>query len=155
VRFPERNEFIDNVLAVVLQFASQKRRIFFSSFDPDVAVMLHVKQSLYPVFFLTDVGKSRQRLDWRRTSLRAAVQFSRSTHLLGVISRVAPVLAAPANIKMVRDSGLVFGTYGQENNDLAHIRAQEALHVDIVVSDHITRARRSHHSHQEEQPKQN
>lgn len=56
---------------------------------------------------------------------------------------MTPILKEPELVKVVRASGLLLGTYGSENNDLRTIEQQEAAQVDLVVSDHITRARRA------------
>ena len=52
------------------------RDVLFSSFDPGVCTMLARKQSVYPVFFLTDAGGTLY-ADPRKNSLRQAIQFAK------------------------------------------------------------------------------
>jgi glycerophosphodiester phosphodiesterase len=53
----ELNTFVDTVLQVVYDHSNQ-RRIVFSSFNPDICLMLSFKQPSIPVLFLTDAGTS-------------------------------------------------------------------------------------------------
>jgi glycerophosphoryl diester phosphodiesterase len=52
----ERNFYVDLILKCIAEHAGPHRRIVFSSFDPDICTMLALKQSRYPVFFLTEAG---------------------------------------------------------------------------------------------------
>ena len=54
---PERNDYVDSILNVVFSCAGE-RKIIFSSFDPDVCILLSLKQPRYPIFFLTHSGTS-------------------------------------------------------------------------------------------------
>ena len=138
VRFPGRNDFVDAVLNIVFAYSEQPRRIFFSSFDPDTCLMLHLKQTLYPVFFLTEGGTlGRNALDVRTASLEGAVRFARRRNFFGVISRATPLLKDVALIDFVKTSGLLLGTFGGENNELENVQTQERKRVDLIVSDHI------------------
>lgn len=138
VHLPPRNEFVDAVLAVVFARATQKRRIFFSTFDPEVALLLHMKQTVYPVLFLTEGGfKQRSPFDVRTATFEGAVRFARRANLAGVVTRVTPLLAEPALFALTRRAHLLLGTFGWENNDLANVALQEREQTDFVVSDHI------------------
>ncbi len=51
----ERNEYVDRILTTVMSsLQSQHRKVFFSSKDPDICVLLRYKQSMFPVLLLTD-----------------------------------------------------------------------------------------------------
>lgn len=50
-----RSHFVDAVLRVVLEEGAG-RRVIFSTFDPDCATLLSLKQPRFPVFFLTCGG---------------------------------------------------------------------------------------------------
>lgn len=52
----DKNLYVDCILNVVLANAG-KRRVVFSSFDPDVCLMLRNKQNIYPTMVLT-LGKT-------------------------------------------------------------------------------------------------
>ncbi len=52
----DKNLYVDRILDIVLTKAGS-RRIVFSSFDPDICVMLRNKQNIYPTMFLL-LGKT-------------------------------------------------------------------------------------------------
>lgn len=54
-RMYDRNHFVDTVLRVVFEEA-RGRKVIFSTFDPDCATLLSLKQPRFPVFFLTCSG---------------------------------------------------------------------------------------------------
>jgi glycerophosphodiester phosphodiesterase len=64
---------------VVLQ-EGRNRKVIFSTFDPDCATLLSLKQPRFPVFFLT-CGGTKEFADPRMNSLEAALQFALSSHL--------------------------------------------------------------------------
>ena len=59
---------MDAILTCVYEHAKD-RRIFFSSFSPDICVLLAQKQPFYPVAFLTDAGWEKM-FDLRCNSLK-------------------------------------------------------------------------------------
>lgn len=75
------------------------RRVIFSTFDPDCATLLSLKQPRYPVLFLT-CGGTKLFADPRMNSLEAALQFALASRLqVGTAARwlgqwMAPLLAA-------------------------------------------------------------
>jgi glycerophosphodiester phosphodiesterase len=131
----ERNELVDAILQVVFDCGND-RNIFFSSFDPDVCVMLRLKQPKYPVFFLTH-GGSEQFSDLRMNSLQQAVRFAKASHLMGIVSHATPIVMAPQLVRSVKRAGLVFCTYGDENNVTELIDLQERFGVDAIIVDHV------------------
>eukprot|EP01027_Heterolobosea_sp_BB2_P010917 GEZU01015947.1.p1 GENE.GEZU01015947.1~~GEZU01015947.1.p1 ORF type:complete len:123 (+),score=37.11 GEZU01015947.1:245-613(+) len=108
----------------------------FSSFDPDVCVMLSMKQPRYPVFFLTDAGSGGTSPDPRCNSLQAAIRFARSANLLGIVSNARPLVEEPILIETVKEVGLILCTYGKENNDVKNVELQNRLGV-TVIADHV------------------
>ena len=79
---PERNEYLSKILQVVFSMC-ESRQIFFSSFDPDVCLLLRQKQARFPVFLLTDSGTVHIHGDPRASSLRGAVNFAKKTSFDG------------------------------------------------------------------------
>jgi glycerophosphodiester phosphodiesterase len=135
--YPERNKIVDAVLKVVFDHAKRERSIiYFSSFDPDICIMLSLKQPRYPVFFLTQ-GGSKLCLDCRRNSVPQAIRFAKSVNLLGLVVDAQPLLDEPALVKLVKSSGLLLATYGSPNNEPENVRLQEEMGVDAVISDHF------------------
>jgi glycerophosphodiester phosphodiesterase len=115
----ELNSFVDTVLQKVYDKMG-KRNIMFSSFNPDICLMLSFKQPSIPVLFLTDAGTSPVG-DVRAASLQEAIRFASRWNLLGVVSAAEPLVMCPRLVKVVKESGLVCVSYGTLNNDPVNV----------------------------------
>lgn len=111
----ELNSFVDAVLTKVYDLG-QKRNIIFSSFNPDVCLLLSFKQPSIPILFLTDAGVDPAG-DIRATSLQEAIRFAARWNLLGIVSAAEPLVMCPRLVRVVKESGLVCVSYGTLNND--------------------------------------
>jgi glycerophosphodiester phosphodiesterase len=111
----ELNSFVDTVLQTVYDKMGA-RNIIFSSFNPDICLMLSFKQPSIPVLFLTDAGTSPVG-DVRAASLQEAIRFASRWGLLGVVSAATPLVMCPRLVKVVKESGLVCVSYGTLNNN--------------------------------------
>ena len=113
----ELNAFVDAVLTKVYDWGgTKKRNIIFSSFNPDVCLLLSFKQPSIPVLFLTDAGTSPAG-DIRASSLQEAIRFASRWNLLGLVSAATPLVISPRLVRVVKESGLVCVSYGTANND--------------------------------------
>lgn len=111
----ELNLFLDTILEVVYKHAGN-RHLFFTSFSPEVCIMLATKQSTYPILFLND-SSNWPTGDSRALSTQTAVHFARKWGLRGVVMASEPFVAAPKLIRFVKDKGLYTSTYGAQNDD--------------------------------------
>ena len=111
----ELNSFVDTVLKMVYDFG-KKRNIIFSSFNPDICLLLSFKQPSIPILFLTDAGTSSAG-DIRASSLQEAIRFASRWNLLGVVSAAEPLVLCPRLVRVMKESGLVCVSYGSLNND--------------------------------------
>lgn len=111
----ELNSFVDTVLTKVYDLG-KKRNVIFSSFNPDICLLLSFKQPSIPILFLTDAGTSHVG-DIRASSLQEAIRFASRWNLLGVVSAAEPLVFSPRLVKVVKESGLVCVSYGSMNND--------------------------------------
>lgn len=136
----EMNHWVDTVLQVVYDNANG-RDIMFSSFHPDICVMLSLKQPSIPILFLTQ-GGSYKMADVRASSLQNAIRFARSWNLLGIVSDANPIVEAPRLVQVVKSSGLVCVTYGVENNDPANAKIEMDAGVDAVIVDNVLAVRK-------------
>ncbi|KIW34001.1 uncharacterized protein PV07_00804 [Cladophialophora immunda] len=136
----ELNSFVDTVLTKVYDLG-KGRNIIFSSFNPDICLLLSFKQPSIPVLFLTDSGTSPAG-DIRATSLQEAIRFASRWNLLGVVSAAEPLVAAPRLVRVVKESGLVCVSYGTLNNDSAMVRKQVRQGIDAVIVDNVLAIRR-------------
>ena len=118
----ELNAFADAVLTAVYdRLAGTERRVIFSSFNPDLCVLLSLKQPSIPVLFLTDAG-TQEVSDVRASSLQEAVRFASRWNLLGIVSAAGPLVLCPRLVRVVKESGLVCVSYGTLNNDSKNVK---------------------------------
>ena len=116
----ELNSFVDEVLTKVYDLG-KKRNVIFSSFNPDICLLLSFKQPSIPILFLTDAGTCPVG-DIRASSLQEAIRFASRWNLLGVVSSAEPLVIAPRLVKVVKESGLVCVSYGSLNNDPQNVK---------------------------------
>ncbi|KAL9067026.1 MAG: hypothetical protein Q9157_006953 [Trypethelium eluteriae] len=134
----ELNSFVDNVLAKVYDLGG-KRNVIFSSFNPEICILLSLKQPSIPILFLTDAGTSPTG-DIRAGSLQEAIRFAGRWNLLGVVSAAEPLVQCPRLVKVVKESGLVCVTYGTHNNDPENLQVKEG--IDAVIVDSVLAIRK-------------
>ena len=111
----ELNSFVDTILTKVYDLGGG-RDMLFSSFNPDICLLLSFKQPSIPVLFLTDAGASPVG-DIRASSLQEAIRFASRWNLLGIVSQAEPLVLCPRLVRIVKESGLVCVSYGVLNND--------------------------------------
>lgn len=132
----EVNHLVDNVFDRVYRLA-QNRTIFFSSFSPEVCILLSRKQHVYPVYFLTESGHIPSS-DARADSLREAVWFAKSWRLAGVISRSQPLVVSPRRlIGRVQDAGLVCISWGELNDGPDNAVRQAQAGLDAIITNSV------------------
>ncbi|KAJ1720491.1 Glycerophosphocholine phosphodiesterase [Coemansia erecta] len=158
----EINLFVDRILDVVYGHMDEKevcvseaspeqqqqqqeprrrRPIVFTSFHPDICLLLaHKVNGDIPVMLLTDAGMSAM-ADCRCNSIDAAVRFCKWTGITGIVTHVGPISQSPRVASLVRRHRLVLATYGAQNNQADHVKQQQAYGVDIVIVDDVRNAR--------------
>ena len=83
LNLPDKNSMVDTILEVVFNSAGD-RNLFFSSFDSEICHLLSRKQSVYPVFFLTELGKNSNQNS--KDSLESTIEFVKSNDIDGIVS---------------------------------------------------------------------
>lgn len=136
----ELNAWVDTVLKTVFDNADG-RDIIFSSFNPDICLMLSVKQPSFPVLFLSE-GGTEYMADVRASSLQEGIRFAKRWDLLGVVSAARPLIQCPRLVNVVKESGLVCVTYGTDNNEPENARLQMQSGVDAVIVDSVLAIRK-------------
>ncbi|KAI9679529.1 MAG: Glycerophosphocholine phosphodiesterase [Caeruleum heppii] len=136
----ELNSFVDTVLTTVYDLG-KKRNILFSSFNPDICLLLSFKQPSIPILFLTDAGTSAVG-DIRASSLQEAIRFASRWNLLGVVTAAEPLVTCPRLVKVVKESGLVCVSYGTINNDPEKVQLQVKEGIDAVIVDSVLAIRK-------------
>lgn len=120
----EPNLFVDTIISSVLLHPSCRfRSIIFSSFSPEICILISLKQSTFPVFFLNDAGNGPTS-DVRASSLQEAIHFAKKWALDGVVMASEPFVFAPKLIGLAKEKGLMTASYGALNNepDCAKVR---------------------------------
>lgn len=137
----ELNSFVDTVLTKVYDLG-KKRNVIFSSFNPDICLLLSFKQPSIPILFLTDAGTCPVG-DIRASSLQEAIRFASRWNLLGVVSAAEPLVISPRLVKVVKESGLVCVSYGTLNNDPEKVKVspEETLAWTPVIADACYRSK--------------
>lgn len=130
----ELNSFCDTVLTKVYDLG-KKRNIIFSSFNPDICLLLSFKQPSIPILFLTDAGMSPVG-DIRASSLQEAIRFASRWNLLGIVSAAEPLCNSPRLVRAVKESGLICVSYGVLNNDPRTVQVRSACFCAISLNRH-------------------
>lgn len=136
----ELNSFVDTVLTKVYDLG-EGRQIIFSSFNPDICLLLSFKQPSIPVLFLTDSGTFPVG-DIRASSLQEAIRFASRWNLLGVVTAAEPLVISPRLVRVVKESGLVCVSYGTINNDPSKVKLQVKQGIDAVIVDSVLAIRK-------------
>ncbi|KAI1916626.1 Glycerophosphocholine phosphodiesterase [Ophidiomyces ophidiicola] len=131
----ELNSFVDTVLTTVYDLG-EGRNMIFSSFNPDICLLLSFKQPSIPVLFLTDSGVGAVG-DIRASSLQEAIRFASRWNLLGIVTAAEPLVISPRLVRVVKESGLVCVSYGILNNDPANVKVQVNENIDAVIVDSV------------------
>lgn len=126
---------VDTVLKCVYDHC-EGRDIIFSSFHPDICLLLALKQPTIPCLFLTEAGTTYM-CDVRAASLQEAIRFASRWNLLGIVSACEPFIMCPRLVRVVKESGLVCVSYGAMNNKPEHVNAQVTAGVDAVIVDSV------------------
>ncbi|KAK9820936.1 hypothetical protein WJX74_010285 [Apatococcus lobatus] len=137
---PEQvDRLVQPILAVVQQARhSSARKMFFSSFDPEVCIALRQRQQDLPVFLLSTGPVSlKPHGDKRRNSVAEAVAFARSAGLDGLVLDSGCFKAEPNAPREAEHLGLTTLTYGLTNNDPDWILQQQQLGVAAVIVDNV------------------
>lgn len=113
----EPNIFVDAILSNVLLHPScRSRSVMFSSFSPDICILISLKQSTFPVFFLNDSGNWPTG-DVRASSLQEAIHFANRWALDGIVMASEPFVFAPKLVGVAKGKGLMTASYGALNNE--------------------------------------
>jgi len=137
----ERNIYANHILEVVFSHAGN-RPIYFSTFDPDLCVIVSRKQRKYPVFFLTEGKSHSSRLyDPRCTSVLSAAEFAQKAGFQGIVTDAKPIVANLNFINEIHKKNLLLFTYGSPNNVPESVSIQKQNGVDGIISDKVTKIR--------------
>lgn len=130
-------EYLIHVLQVILKVVyenAQERPVLFSTFQPDVALLMKKLQNTYPVYFLTNGGNEIYD-DVRRNSLEEAKKLALGGGLDGIVSEVKGIFRNPSVVREIKESNLSLLTYGKLNNVPEAVHVQYLMGVEGVIVD--------------------
>ncbi|KAJ3406350.1 hypothetical protein CcCBS67573_g01058 [Chytriomyces confervae] len=134
----ECNKFVDAIIETVLQYGKD-RHIVFSSFNAEAARMTKLKQSRYPVLFLTMGGK-HETMDPRLNSVLAAARFAKLNNLDGIVSDATPILQDLSLIEQAKEimgPGKLVVTYGGLNCVPGNAKKLESAGLNGIIVDAV------------------
>lgn len=117
----ELNKFVDTILDKVYTLGGS-RSIIFTSFSPELYILLAHKQYQYPVLFLNKSNLFPTG-DVRASNLQEVMYFARRSNLTGVVMSSEPFRMSSKLMTYVRDAGLVCMSFGLLNNDAENAKA--------------------------------
>ncbi|KAI4093489.1 MAG: hypothetical protein LQ344_002902 [Seirophora lacunosa] len=127
----ELNLFVDTILGMIYCLGG-RRSITFSSFSPEICILLSIKQQDYPVLFISKAG-SVPTGDVRAGSLQQAMHFAKSWRLAGIVMLSDVFVPCPRLLRYAKSAGLVCGSYGNLNDDPACAKIQAEAGLDAIM----------------------
>ncbi|KAJ8038845.1 Glycerophosphocholine phosphodiesterase GPCPD1 [Holothuria leucospilota] len=134
----DRNLVVDAVMDVIYKYGGA-RQILFSTFDPDLCVMLKLKQHRYPVL-LANYGKTEKYASYeglRCSSARIALNMVLAEKLEGINGHSDDYVADPSLVQQMHHEGLCLFVWGEDNNNPSYVQTLRELQVDYVITDRI------------------
>jgi glycerophosphoryl diester phosphodiesterase len=94
------------------------------------------KQPNYGVFYRTFCGYENESKEPSK-SIKSSIKFCKSYDLLGLVCDARPFIACPELIKTVKQSGLLFATFGTSCSEECELLVQNG--VDAIIQDDVFR----------------
>ncbi|KAL8803823.1 MAG: hypothetical protein Q9182_002955 [Xanthomendoza sp. 2 TL-2023] len=127
----ELNLFVDTVLNMIYRLGGN-RSITFSSFSPEICILLALKQQAYPILFISKAG-SVPTGDVRAGSLQQAIHFAKAWGLAGIVMLSDVFVLCPRLLRYAKSKGLVCGSYGDLNDDPKCAKIQADAGLDAIM----------------------
>lgn len=140
IPFPEKNRFVDTVLAEMFAVEkNQRREVVFSSFDPDLCMLLSLKQKNYPVYFLNceTIDKPCEEFDPRCIDVDEGLRFVQAQGLKGMVLFNGILANKPKAVQRIREAGKSVLTYGGTNSNSCFVKKQFELGVNGIIADDV------------------
>lgn len=131
-QYREINDFVDRILDCIFTH-SCGRRILLSTFNADVAILLRLKQTTYPVLFLT-TGDSQRFNDPTTKTVKNAVHFAQAFRMAGINPNVANL--NEYLVRYAKDRGLLVYAWGDIKSAQA-IKELRRIGTNGVIVDKI------------------
>lgn len=132
------NEYVDIILRVLFNHAKD-RNIIISCFHPDICSLVAMKQTRYPILFLTQ-GKTEKwpaYFDPRTRDVQMATYTALSMDFTGINAHAEDLLKDRSLIEFVKSRNLILFVWGDDLNDKSVIKQLKVDGVDGVVCDKV------------------
>lgn len=128
----EINDFVDRILNCIFDY-SGGRAIMLSTLNANIAIMLRLKQSQYPVLFLT-TGDSQRFNDPATKTIQNAIHFAQAFDLAGINPNAAYL--TEYLVRCAQDRGLLVYAWGRIESAQA-IKELKKTGLNGVIYDKI------------------
>jgi len=135
VPYPERNEFIDAILAIMKDY-SRNRPIFFSSFDPHIVAMLKLKQKRWPVLQLL-CAEEWETKEQGINKILSLIPMHKYLGVDGFVLDAELLFFDESVMSQILNQGFILCTYGKPNNTENGVVKQYNMGVNGIVTDMI------------------
>ena len=144
VPYPDRNELIDAVLEELEAFGND-RKLFFSSFDPMMIIMLTLKQKKYPVLQLS----CQESFEEERVAMSRLLSLSAAYKCMNVRGFVLDSDLVLKNKDLIQNmkKNYMICTYGKHNIQDNTVLEQLELGVRGICTDSISHVSHLVHSY--------
>jgi glycerophosphoryl diester phosphodiesterase len=119
----ELNLYVDTILSCIFTYAST-RQIVLCSFNPEICILLALKQARYPIIVGNDSGRFPTG-DIRADNVQEAVRFAKRWNLDGLALASDPLVMAPKLIGAIKNRGLVCASYGDLNDNPENAKVRQ------------------------------
>lgn len=130
--YREINDFVDRILGCIYKF-SKERAILLSTLNADIAIMLRLKQTKYPVLFLT-TGDSQRFNDPATKSVKNAIHLAQAFDMAGINPNAKWL--NEFLVRYARDRGLLVYAWGDIKSPQA-VKELKLFGINGVIYDKI------------------
>ncbi|XP_034483204.1 glycerophosphocholine phosphodiesterase GPCPD1 [Drosophila innubila] len=135
-----KNTYVDRIIEITAR-SGCGRPLIFSSFDADICTMMRLKQTAFPVMFMTtgrtDIWDAY--MDVRTQSFLQAINFAESAEILGTAPHVQNFQHNPELVDLGLDLLQVVFLWGSDLRNVQLLEQFRAFDVTGLIYDHIER----------------
>ena len=141
IPFADMNEYVDTVLDVMDEHG-HGRKMFFSSFNPFICMMLKLKQKKWPVMQLFEMKKSYGGVDGLRKRIMTTAALHTHIGTEGFVLHAEDLVNIPNIVKALLDKDFLLNTFGDINNTEDGIKRQLDMGIRGICTDNMKLCRR-------------
>ena len=136
IPFADMNEYVDTVLDVMDKHG-HGRKMFFSSFNPFICMMLKLKQKKWPVMQLFEMKKSYGSVEGLTQRILTVAQVHTHLGTEGFVLHAEDFVNLPDVVKSLLDKNFVLNTFGDMNNTKDGIVRQLNMGIRGICTDNM------------------